>query len=153
MEGVVHSQLRVLIIDDSPFTRRVIRLLLEDAGDFRVIGEAADGEQGLEMIRTLKPDIITLDQEMPVLNGIDTLKKLRLESDIPVVFVSALPTMLGASGDDLDMMKTERVVKTFSNNPIDLSVFAEELTTKLRRVWADNSQQDCRNNQMIRTSG
>jgi two-component system chemotaxis response regulator CheB len=127
--------LKVLIVDDSPFMRRVIRLLIEASGRFVVVGEAADGWEGLELARRLKPDLITLDRQMPRLDGWQMLKKLREESDVPVLMVSALPTEMDRQDDAPECGEVETVIKGFSDNPLDLSVFADELTTKLARAW------------------
>lgn len=137
MGGCDKHRIRVLIVDDSPFIRRVIHLLLDDAGDFEVVGEAENGLEALEMFQSQKPDLITLDQEMPVLNGIETLKRLREISDVPVIIVSALPMTEFAIAGGIGIPESHRVIKTFSNNPVDLSVFAEELTTKLRHAMSD----------------
>ncbi|CAG1002287.1 partial Protein-glutamate methylesterase/protein-glutamine glutaminase, partial [Anaerolineae bacterium] len=59
------SNIRVLIVDDSAFMRRVIRQMLEDSGDVEVVGAARDGAEGVEMALQLKPDVITMDIEMP----------------------------------------------------------------------------------------
>ena len=128
-------RLRVLIVDDSPFMRRVIRLLLEESGRFEVVGEAADGWEGLRRFRALKPDILTLDWHMPWLDGREMLKRLRRESDVPVVMVSSLPAGADIEGGDPALLSVDLVVKEFSDQPLDLSVFAEELTTKLVNNW------------------
>lgn len=126
-------KLRVLIVDDSLFVRRVIRSLLEDRTTFEVVGEAEDGLSGLHLARTLKPDIITLDQDMPLMTGLDMLCELRKQFDTPVVIVSALPvnwTLISCEAQK----NVCSVEKTFSDNPLDLSVFTEELTAKMLRL-------------------
>lgn len=127
--------LRVLIVDDSPFMRRVIRLLLEESGRFEVVGEAADGSDGLDMARALRPDVITLDWHMPRLDGREMLKRLRVESNVPVVMVSSLPVEVDLHADEMALGSVDSVIKGFSENPLDLSVFAEELATKLIQSW------------------
>jgi chemotaxis response regulator CheB len=134
------QRLRVLVVDDSRFSRRILRLLLEGAGDFEVIGEAIDGESGLEMARALQPDAITLDMDMPALNGLGMLARLRLESQVPVVIVTALP-----QGDEQvkaaqSFGGVEIVVKTYSSSSVDLSVFGDELTSKIRSMITRQSQ-------------
>jgi two-component system chemotaxis response regulator CheB len=135
-------RLRVLIVDDSPFMRRVIRLLLEESGLFEVVGEAADGFEGLHQARMLKPDAITLDWHMPLLDGREMLKQLRRESEVPVVMVSALPAGVDADREDPALPSVDVVVKEFSDTPLDLSVFAAELTTKLFNSWKAAQQRD-----------
>ncbi len=67
---------RILIADDHPIFRDGLRRLLEAEPKFRVVGEAADGSQAVEMARKLKPDILLLDLAMPRLPGLETLREL-----------------------------------------------------------------------------
>ncbi len=84
---------KVLIVDDSDFLRLVLRRMLEKHG-FEVIGEAADGQKGIEMCVALNPDIVTLDVNMPVMSGDEALKHITaLMPKIKVVMVSALSQM------------------------------------------------------------
>jgi two-component system chemotaxis response regulator CheB len=125
----------VLVVDDSRFVRRIIKLLLEATGDFVVVGEAADGEDGLAKARDLHPDVITLDVDMPMLDGLGMLHCLRQESDVPVVFVTGLPGLadeLARRPQGLGAVDT--VVKTFSDHALDLSLFGDELVAKLREI-------------------
>lgn len=73
-ESVKHS---ILLVDDHPLMRRGMRQLLELQDDFNVIGEASNGEEALLCVPELQPDLILLDNNMPQLNGIETLKRLR----------------------------------------------------------------------------
>jgi chemotaxis response regulator CheB len=63
------------------------------------------------------------------------LKRLRRESDVPVVMVSAVPAGVDVQGEDPALLSVDFVVKEFSDHPLDLSVFAKELTTKLVNNW------------------
>lgn len=67
----------ILLVDDHPLMRRGMRQLLELQDDFAVIGEASNGEEALRCVPDLQPDLILLDNNMPQLNGIETLKRLR----------------------------------------------------------------------------
>ena len=60
---------RVLIVDDSPQVRQELRFLLPLAGDIEIVGEAADGREALHMVETLRPQVVLMDLEMPVLDG------------------------------------------------------------------------------------
>lgn len=71
--------LRVLIIDDCAAVRRRLALLLATIPRLEVIGESEDGRLGLEAIRRLKPEVVTLDLTMPVMGGLDVLDKLKQE--------------------------------------------------------------------------
>jgi CheY-like chemotaxis protein len=68
----------VLLVDDSPGVREVLRILAE--GQLEVVGEAADGAQAVELAERLRPDAIVLDQEMPVMTGLQALPRLRQRS-------------------------------------------------------------------------
>ncbi|GAB6158056.1 chemotaxis response regulator protein-glutamate methylesterase [Desulfotomaculum varum] len=80
---------KVLVVDDSSLMRRLISRLLEDDREIKVIGTAADGLEALQQIKALKPDVVTLDVEMPKLDGIATLRRLMKECPTPTVMLSA----------------------------------------------------------------
>jgi two-component system chemotaxis response regulator CheB len=119
------------VVDDSRFSRRIISLLLESSGAFEVVAQAMDGEEGLARVREFRPDVVTLDVDMPRLDGISMLRTLRRESDVPVVLVTALPNSEELNALIGDLGAVEMVVKTYSNSPLDLSVFGDELIAKV----------------------
>lgn len=71
--------MRILLIDDHTVLRSGLRLLLQTQPDLEVVGEAADGTQGIAQIRKLKPDLVVLDLSMPGLGGLDMLKQVMAE--------------------------------------------------------------------------
>lgn len=71
------NQVRVVIIDDHVMVREGIKQLLEIDGDIQVVGEAGDGEKGLELLETLEPDMVLLDINMPKMNGLEVLTELK----------------------------------------------------------------------------
>jgi two-component system, chemotaxis family, protein-glutamate methylesterase/glutaminase len=85
MDGVV----RVLIVDDSAFVRKVIRQMLSRSPFIEVVGAARDGEEALELVEHLRPDVVTLDLNMPRVSGIDFLRTLMSRRPIPTVLVSS----------------------------------------------------------------
>jgi two-component system, chemotaxis family, protein-glutamate methylesterase/glutaminase len=82
--------IRVLIVDDSGLVRRAIRKVLTEAGEFEIVGEAENGREGVDLACTLSPDIVTLDLEMPVMDGIEALRRLRVLSTAKVAVLSSL---------------------------------------------------------------
>lgn len=93
---------RIVIADDSSFMRRLLAQALTEGG-FEVVGQAADGDEALELFRRLRPDAMTLDLAMPGLDGIGVLRALRAEwgrRSIPVVVVSAFSPDHGARAVD-----------------------------------------------------
>lgn len=89
-------QVRVLVVDDSALMRKLIPQILEHDEAIAVVGTAMDGNFALKKIEELRPQVITLDLEMPGLNGIDTLKAIMRKHRLPVIVVSS-HTTAGAS--------------------------------------------------------
>lgn len=82
--------IRVLIIDDSPTMRAVLAARLSDYADIQVVGLASNAAEGRAMIKELEPDVVTLDIEMPGMNGLDFLGKIMSLRPMPVIIVSGL---------------------------------------------------------------
>ncbi|WP_307894391.1 protein-glutamate methylesterase/protein-glutamine glutaminase [Bacillus swezeyi] len=87
--------IRVLVVDDSAFMRKMITKFLTSNHEIAVAGTARNGEEALQKIKELRPDVVTLDMEMPVMNGKETLKRIMATDPLPVVMVSSL-TQQGA---------------------------------------------------------
>src|SRR5580704_9663262 len=85
----------VLVVDDSAFMRTALTRMIDSDPALRVTGTAQNGMQALEKIIELQPDVVTLDVEMPRLNGIETLKRIMEDFPRPVIMVSSL-TKAGA---------------------------------------------------------
>jgi two-component system chemotaxis response regulator CheB len=88
----VSSDRRVLVVDDNALLSAVLQELIDDIDGFRVVGVARDGEEGLRMMHALDPEIITLDIEMPGMDGLTALGYVMSEAPRPVVMVSAATT-------------------------------------------------------------
>lgn len=84
------AQTRVLVVDDSVTIRRLLRLVLASDPTITVVGEAADAFEARELIKQTDPDVITLDVEMPKMDGIEFLKRLMRLRPMPVVMISTL---------------------------------------------------------------
>ena len=85
------ARIRVLVVDDSVVIRKLVSDLLAEDPDIEVVGTAVNGRAGLQKIALLKPDLVTMDVEMPELNGIETVRSLRQSgSRIPVIMFSTL---------------------------------------------------------------
>ena len=81
--------IRVVVVDDSSFVRRAISRMLSEEDDIAVVGVAAHGNDALDLIRSHTPDVVTLDLEMPIAGGLDTLRRIMAVRPTPVVLVSA----------------------------------------------------------------
>lgn len=130
----------VLVVDDSAFMRKLIAEMVESSGIFRVVGTAGDGIEALQRIRELKPDIVTLDIEMPRLNGLQALEQIMAEMPRPVVMLSAAGSELG---NEMTLRALERGALEFVRKPsgpvsIDLSSVREQLMSALDAARAVN---------------
>lgn len=123
-------KLKVLVVDDSAFSRRTIIKMLEGLDRIEVVGYAANGEEGIHKVATLKPDLVTLDLEMPKMDGFTFLRILTKRYSIPVIVVSAL------SGADkvfkaLELGALDFVAKPSSGASNDLLLISEDLKKKV----------------------
>ena len=73
------EKIRVLVVDDHPLMREGIIAVIQGAADIIVVGEAGNGQQAIEMFRVHRPDVTLMDLQMPIMNGIDAIKTIRLE--------------------------------------------------------------------------
>jgi two-component system, chemotaxis family, protein-glutamate methylesterase/glutaminase len=128
--------IRVVIIDDSVVIRRVLTDMLAADPGVEVVGTASNGKLGLDKIRATKPDIVTLDIEMPVMDGLTTLPVLRAEfPNLPVIMFSTLTTRGGAATlDALALGATDYLTKPESLGGRDQAIAAirAELLPKLK---------------------
>ncbi|MCL2833591.1 MAG: response regulator [Treponema sp.] len=84
--------INTLIVDDSALARDILRDFLEEDGGFNIIGEAADGEEGAEKILSMNPDLVTLDLEMPKMNGLQVIETVLKKVSVPIVVISSHDT-------------------------------------------------------------
>lgn len=84
------KKINVLVIDDSAFMRKMISEILSSDDRIKVVGTARNGKDGLAKIKQLSPDVVTLDIEMPILDGISTLQEIMKTNPLPVVMVSSI---------------------------------------------------------------
>ena len=80
--------INTLIVDDSPLVRSIIRDFLESDGSFRVVGEAGNGRDGVDLARQLNPDLITMDIDMPVMNGLEAIDEIKKFMTTAIVVIS-----------------------------------------------------------------
>lgn len=78
---------RIVIVDDDPMVRTGLRLILGGAPDLELAGEAGDGRQAVEVVRTVRPDVVLMDIRMPVQDGLVTTEQLLAEPNPPRVLV------------------------------------------------------------------
>ena len=84
--------IKVLVVDDSAFMRKALTSMLQEDPEIKVIGTARDGVEAIQMIQELKPDVVTMDVEMPRMDGITALREIMQKCPVPVIMVSSLTT-------------------------------------------------------------
>lgn len=125
-------KIKVLVVDDSAFMRKVIKDIIELDPGIEVVGTARNGQDALNKIPTLLPDVITLDVEMPVLDGLETLKIIKEKYNCPTIMLSS--TTL--AGTENTMIALERGAFDFVSKPsgpisLDLHKIQAELIQKV----------------------
>ena len=122
------SPIRTLIVDDSAFMRHALARILSEAGDIEIVGSVGNGELGLESARALHPDVITLDVEMPVMDGLTMLRRLMAETPTRVIMLSSLTTEGAAvTLDALDSGAIDFVAKPGGSLSIDIGLVGADL--------------------------
>lgn len=125
--------IRVLIVDDSAFVRKALSRMLGSAADVDVVGTAVDGQDGVEKVLALRPDVVTLDVKMPRLDGLEALRRIMSECPTPVLLLSSLT---GEGADvtlrGLDLGALDFVDKSSVEGHMNLLALADELLEKVR---------------------
>ncbi len=121
--------INVLVVDDSIVFRTKLNLSLNKDPELKVIGTATDVEDALRKIKELKPDVVTLDIEMPNANGFELLKTVMPTNPLPIVVVSALPVN---ALDALSLGAVDFVKKPEAGVPNSSEIFIEKLIEKIK---------------------
>jgi len=134
LDIATRPQVRVLVVDDSAFMRMALSRMITSESGFEVAGTACTGTEALGKIATLDPDVVTLDVQMPGLDGLETLRCIMTQSPRPVIMVSAVTEedaeitfrALGAGAFDY-------VPKQMSSTSLEIAHIREDLVAK---IWA-----------------
>jgi two-component system, chemotaxis family, protein-glutamate methylesterase/glutaminase len=132
-QTATQSPVRVLVVDDSAFMRTALSRMIASESGFEVVGTACEGSEALAKIPSLNPDVVTLDVQMPGLDGLQTLRRIMSQFPRPVIMVSSVTerdanatfTALGAGAFDY-------IPKQMSANSLDIHHIREDLITKIR---------------------
>jgi two-component system, chemotaxis family, protein-glutamate methylesterase/glutaminase len=124
--------IRVLIVDDSAFMRKVIANMLSADSRISVVGTARNGDEAAAQVKALKPDVMTLDIEMPGLNGLDVLRHVMKEMPLPVIMVSSL-TEEGAKETltALDLGAVDYIPKHLQGSAVNIVTIQQNLIEKV----------------------
>ena len=147
------KNIRVLVVDDSLFLRRNLPPLLESTGEIEVVGTAANGIEGLELLKELRPDVVTLDVLMPVMDGLTTLKHIMNEIPTPVVMVSS--TTRDGTRETVEALTLGAIdVVTKPSGPVslDISTIRTQLIEKVKAAYASRFEVAVSMNRSLRQS-
>ena len=127
--------LRVLIVDDSTFFRKRLTEIISADSSFEVCGEAKDGKEGVEKTQSLRPDVVTMDVEMPVMDGISAVKEIMSKCPTPILMFSSL-TFEGANSTfkALESGAVDFMPKNFDDIAHKRDQALDELRSKIKAV-------------------
>jgi two-component system chemotaxis response regulator CheB len=127
------GSIRVVVADDSPFVCRLLTSYLHSSPDFQVVGTALNGTRALELIKELRPNVVTLDLEMPEMNGLKALEHIMYECPTPVVLVSGVSRQAAViTLQALDMGAVDFVLKYTPGVDTNPEALRQEIMVKVR---------------------
>ncbi len=126
-------KISVLVVDDSIVMRRIISDLLSKDEGIEVVGTARNGAEAIEKVRQLDPDVVTMDIEMPVMDGLTALQHIMAESPRPVVMLSSMDKrQADITLKSLDLGAVDFISKTSGSLSLDLERNSEDIVAKIK---------------------
>lgn len=127
------KKIRVLLVDDSSFMRKVLQTIVSSDPQMEVVGQAKDGNEAVAMAQSLKPDVITMDINMPHLDGLQATEQIMSQNPRPIVIVSS-ETRDGAASTliALELGAIDFISKPTSGIDLDMNSVGAELNRKLK---------------------
>lgn len=126
------NKLKILVVDDSFFMRKVLSDIINENDNFEVIGTARNGQEALQRIKDVNPDVVTMDIEMPIMDGLTALKIIMKEIPVPVLMLSGL-TKEGADATikALDLGAVDFIPKPGNIFKVNVDEMKEEIYKKI----------------------
>src|SRR6267142_1540707 len=133
MANTPSTKIRVLVVDDSTFMRKVLETILTSDPQFQVVGQAKDGREAVALAESLKPDVLTMDINMPHMDGLQATAEIMTTNPRPIVVVSS-ESREGANGalKALELGAIEFVAKPNSAIDLDMQSIREDLLRKVK---------------------
>src|SRR5580700_4072886 len=133
MAAIANKKFRVLVVDDSAFMRKVLETIFNADDQLQVIGHAKDGREAVALAESLKPDVITMDINMPHVDGLEATAEIMTTNPRPIVIVSSESREGAASTlKALELGAIEFVAKPSSGIDLDMQSVREDLLRKVR---------------------
>lgn len=126
------QKVRVLVVDDSAFIRRALISIFNGHPEIQIVDVAADGEMAIQLVKKHRPDVVTLDVRMPVLDGLSALERIMKECPTPVVMLSSLTEKGGENTlKALELGAVDFIDKTSAGGPMEIAGIVRELSSKI----------------------
>jgi two-component system chemotaxis response regulator CheB len=136
-------QISVVVVDDSAFMRKSLSLMLESSEEIKVVATARDGEEGYNLDKKFRPDIVTLDIEMPKMDGLTALKKIMADCPTAVIMISSISTEgAEATLKAMEYGAVDFIPKDLSYVNVDIIKKKEELIRKVKEIVRQRLFQD-----------
>lgn len=130
-------KIKLLVVDDSAFMRTAVRLMLKDDPKIEVVGEARDGLTAIQMVESLKPDVITMDVEMPGMDGVTATKIIMERFPRPIIMLSSLTERSSVTTvKALEAGAVDYISKKSSFVQLDIVQIGNDLQGKIR-YWGE----------------
>jgi len=125
----------VLVVDDSAFMRNALTTMITSDPEIKVVGVARDGKEAIDKVAELKPDIVTMDVEMPRMDGIEALRQIMTDNPVPILMVSSLTTDgAKATLDALDLGAVDFIPKNLSELSTNIVNIKKLLIEKIKGI-------------------
>lgn len=132
---MLNRQINVVVVDDSAFMRKSISMMLESDPEIKVVATARDGQEGIDMIKKFHPHLVTMDIEMPGMNGLDALRIIMKEMPLPVLMFSSLTTEgADATMEALNLGAVDFIPKDMSYVNVNIASKKGELIEKVKNI-------------------
>lgn len=136
----MEEKIKVLIVDDAAFMVKAVSEILESDPDMEVVGSAKNGLEGLEKIKELHPDVITLDIDMPIMDGIKAIRHIMIESPVPVVVLSSLFADGSITFEALRLGVVDFVPKPSGSISQDISTAKQKIIDRIKLATSVNME-------------
>ena len=134
------TQIKAVVVDDSAFMRKSLSIMLGSDPEISVIATARNGQEGIELALKHKPDLVTLDVEMPVMDGLTALKKIMNDCPTSVIMVSSVTTEgAQATLKALELGAVDFIPKEMSYVSVNISKIKEDLISKVKEITRQKS--------------
>lgn len=140
---------KVLVVDDSAFMRKIISDLIENDADFQVTATATNGREAIDKISELRPDLVTMDVEMPEMNGLEALKIIMASDPLPVIMLSGIneegmkETILALEWGAFDFIRKPSI-----SNSQDITEVGSSLREQMKEAMLAREQREARTTAM-----